>query len=130
MDMPKFHETFIQILDMLSDGKTIQHRELLNKVVEKYYSQLPKELLEKKTKTGDLLILNRIAWGKSYLKKAGYIHYPQRGAVQMTQKGKEVNKDKVNLKGIISESGIFNFYKEKKANEVTPQSFSRLLLVR
>ena len=48
----------------------------------------------------------------------------------MTQKGKEVNKDKVNLKGIISESGIFNFYKEKKANEVTPQSFSRLLLVR
>ena len=118
MDIPKFHETFVPILETLADGKTIQHRELLNKVVEKYYSQLPKELLEKKTKTGDLLILNRIAWGKSYLKKAGYIHYPQRGAVQITQKGKEVNKDKVNLKGIISESGIFNFYKEEKAKEL------------
>jgi restriction system protein len=118
MDIPKFHETFVPILETLADGETIQHRELLNKVVEKYYSQLPKELLEKKTKTGDLLILNRIAWGKSYLKKAGYIHYPQRGAVQMTQKGKEVNKDKVNLKGIISESGIFNFYKEEKAKEL------------
>lgn len=74
--------------------------------------------MEKKTKTGDLLILNRIAWGKSYLKKAGYIHYPERGSVQITQKGKEVNRDKVNLKGIISESGIFNFYKEERAKEL------------
>ncbi|MBN1613726.1 MAG: restriction endonuclease [Deltaproteobacteria bacterium] len=118
MDIPKFHETFVPILETLADGQTIQHKELLNMIVKKYYSQLPKELLEKKTKTGDLLILNRIAWGKSYLKKAGYIHYPQRGAVQITQKGKEVNKDKVNLKDIISESGIFNFYKEEKAKEL------------
>jgi restriction system protein len=63
MDIPQFHETFIPILDMLSDGKIIQHRELLNKIVEKYYTKLPKELLEKKTKSGELLILNRIAWG-------------------------------------------------------------------
>ena len=118
MDIPKFHETFVPILETLADGKTIQHRELLNKIVEKYYSKLPKELLEKKTKTGDLLILNRIAWGKSYLKKAGYIHYPERGSVQITQKGKQVNKDKVNLKDIISESGIFNFYKEERAKEL------------
>jgi restriction system protein len=115
MNMPKFHETFIPILDMLADGKITRHRELLNKIVNKYYSDLPKELLEKKTKSGDLLILNRIAWGKSYLKKAGYIHYPERGTVQITQKGKEVNKGKVNLKDIVNESGIFNFYTEEKA---------------
>ena len=41
MDMPKFHETFIPILEMLADGKIIHHRELLTKVVEKYYSKLP-----------------------------------------------------------------------------------------
>lgn len=114
MDMPKFHETFIPILDMLADGKIIHHRELLNRIVDRCYSDLPRELLEEKTKSGDLLILNRIAWGKSYLKKAGYIHYPERGTVQITQKGKEVNKDKVNLKDIINESGIFDFYKEEK----------------
>ena len=118
MDIPKFHETFVPILETLADGKIIQHRELLNKIVEKYYSNLPKELLDKKTKTGDLLILNRIAWGKSYLKKAGYIHYPERGAVQITEKGKEVNKDKVNLKDIISESGLFSFYKEERTKEL------------
>ena len=118
MDMPKFHETFIPILDMLADGKIIHHRELLNNIIDKYYSDLPKELLEKKTKSGDPLILNRIGWGKSYLKKAGYIHYPERGTVQITQKGKEVDKNKVNLKDIVKEDGIFDFYKEEKTKGV------------
>jgi len=118
MDMPKFHETFIPILEMLADGKIIHHRELLNKIVAKYYSDLPRGLLEKKTKNGELLILNRIAWGKSYLKKAGYIHYPKRGTVQITQKGEIVNKDKVNLKDIINESGIFDFYKDEKTKGI------------
>jgi restriction system protein len=49
MELPKFHETFNPILDILSDGKIIQHRELLKKVVEKYYSNLPVELLKLKT---------------------------------------------------------------------------------
>lgn len=34
--------------------------------------------------------------------------------MQITLKGKEVNKDKVNLKDIINESGIFDFYKEER----------------
>jgi len=71
MDLPKFNETFIPILEVLSDGKTIHHMELIKSVENKYYSNLPKELLELKTKSGDILIQNRIAWGKSYLKKEG-----------------------------------------------------------
>ena len=43
---------------------------------------------EEKTKSGGRLIENRIAWGKSYLKKGGLVHYPQRGYVQITEKGK------------------------------------------
>jgi restriction endonuclease Mrr len=69
MNLPKFNETFIPVLEVLNDGKVIRHRELLKRVEDKYYSNLPKELLEKKTKSGDVLIRNRIAWGKSYLKK-------------------------------------------------------------
>lgn len=34
-ELPKFHETFNPILDILSNGEIIHHRELLNKVVEK-----------------------------------------------------------------------------------------------
>ena len=115
MDLPKFHETFNPILDILSDGKTIHHRELLSRVFEKYYSNLPKELLEVKTKSGEKLILNRIAWGKSYLKKGGFITYPERGSVQITQKGKDAVNKKLNLSDIENEAGFLQFYSEEKS---------------
>lgn len=73
--IPKFHETFSPILDVLSSREIIHTREMQKRVIEKYYSGLPAELLEEKTKSGEILINNRIAWGKSYLKKGGYIHY-------------------------------------------------------
>ncbi len=112
MDLPKFNETFIPILEILSDEKIIRHRELLKQVEDKYYSDLPKELLEKKTKSGDPLIRNRIAWGKSYLKKGGFVHYPERGMVQITKKGKEASNKKLKLKDV--ESDFISFYAEEK----------------
>ncbi len=113
-EIPKFHETFNPILDLLRKGNIIHHRELLNKVIDKYYSHLPKELLEQKTKSGEILILNRIAWGKSYLKKGGYIIYPERGMVQITEKGKNSIKKQLQLKDIEDESDFLSFYTEEK----------------
>ena len=113
-ELPKFHETFNPILDLLSEGNIIHHRELLNKVIDKYYTHLPKELLEQKTKSGEILILNRIAWGKSYLKKGGYIVYPERGMVQITEKGKNAIKEQLQLKDIEGESNFLTFYTEEK----------------
>ena len=112
MDLPKFNETFIPILEILSDEKIIRHRELLKQVEEKYYSNLPKDLLEKKTKNGDPLIRNRIAWGKSYLKKGGFVHYPERGMVQITKKGIESCNKQLTLKDV--EADFLNFYAEEK----------------
>ncbi|MBI5076751.1 MAG: restriction endonuclease [Nitrospirae bacterium] len=114
MELPKFHETFNPILDILSDGKTIHHRELLKIVVDKYYSNLPKELLDERMKNGELLILNRIAWGKSYLKKGGFIIYPERGMVQITQKGKEAAQKPLHLPDIENDSNFLQFYAEEK----------------
>ncbi len=119
IELPKFHETFNPILSILSDGKVIHHRDLLKKVVEKYYSKLPKELLEEKTKTGDLLILNRIAWGKSYLKKGGYIFYPERGTVQITDKGKKSIKEVIQLKDVEGSSDLMDFYSEEKSKGIS-----------
>ena len=69
MPLPKFHETFIPILEVLSDGKIIHYNELRKKVRDEHYSDLPAELLNQRTKSGDLIILNRIGWAKSYLKE-------------------------------------------------------------
>jgi len=115
MEIPKFHETFNPILEVLNDGKILKSRELIKIVIEKFYADLPLELLEQKTKSGEVLIENRIAWGKSYLKKGGYIHFPKRGLVQITDKGKNQTK-KLTLKQLESES--FDFYADEKQKSV------------
>lgn len=109
IDIPKFHETFNPILDILSDREIIHTREMQKRIIEKYYSHLPIELLEQKTKSGEILINNRIAWGKSYLKKGGYIHYPSRGHMQITDKGLS-QKSKLNLKDLENETSLLDFY--------------------
>lgn len=119
VELPKFHETFNPILDILSNGEIIQYRELIKKVVEKYYSKLPQELLDIKTQSGELLLFNRIAWGKSYLKKGGYIIYPERGMVQITEKGKKVGSVSIKLKDVEGESSLINFYNEEKTKDET-----------
>ena len=57
-ELPKFHETFNPIPDILSSGKGIHHRELLKQVIDKYYSGIPKELLDQKTKIKQNIPMN------------------------------------------------------------------------
>jgi restriction system protein len=113
MGVPKFDETFIPILEVLKDGKILKSRELIGLVKTKFYSGLTEQELKQETKSGDLLIDNRIAWGKSYLKKGGYISFPQRGLVQITEKGKGHSAD-ISVRDLENESSIFDFYKQEK----------------
>ena len=118
MDLPKFNETFLPILEILSNGETITGRELVQIVEEKFYSQLPEELRAQTTKSGDRLIENRIAWGKSYLKKGGLVHYPQRGFVQITEKGKAAKPENLSLEQI--QSNVITFYEPE--NSISTQN--------
>jgi restriction system protein len=111
-EIPKFHETFNKILEILSDRKILKSNELIRNVINKYYSNLPKELLEQKTKSGDNLLINRIAWGKSYLKKGGFIIYPERGAVQITEKGL-TQKKILKLEDIENGDNFIDFYTDE-----------------
>ena len=121
MEIPKFHETFIPILKVLENGETLQAREMYQKVINKFYSDLSKEQLEEKTKSGDILIINRIAWGKSYLKKGGYIEFPKRGFVKITEKGKAHASSDLTLKQVESSDNYLEFYNEENSKkESTP----------
>lgn len=113
MEIPKFNETFIPILEVLKDEKIYNHRELINRVKIKYYSDLTEAQLKQKTKSGDLLIDNRISWGKTYLKKGGYIEYPQRGQVRITDRGKN-HSSKLTVRDLENEDSLFEFYKKEK----------------
>ncbi len=113
MDIPKFDETFIPILEILKTGKVFKTRELIEEVKAKFYSGLTDEQHKIETKSGDLLIDNRIAWGKSYLKKGGYVLFPQRGHVQITEKGKN-HSATLSVRDLENESSLLDFYKQEK----------------
>lgn len=115
MEIPKFDETFIPILEVLKDGRVLRSRELIEEVKTRFYSDLSEEQLKQETKSGDLLIDNRIAWGKSYLKKGGYITFPQRGFVQITEKGKN-HSATTTVRDLENESSLFDFYKQEKGS--------------
>lgn len=123
MELPKFNETFLPILEVLRDGQIIKGRELLRLVEERFYSGLPDDLLQQTTKSGDRLIENRIAWGKSYLKKGGLVHYPQRGYVQITEKGKSTSKEAISLEAL--ETDVITFYEPEIKSVDSNQAIGR-----
>jgi len=114
MELPKYHETFIPILTVLSDGSIIHYNELRKRVKDQFYSDLPMELLNLKTKAGDPLILNRIGWAKAFLKQAEMIHHPERALVQITDKGRKILKQgHFTLKELVSDP---DFLANRKAS--------------
>ena len=90
--IPKFHETFIPILKIIETKEELHVEELKRRVRDTFYSELPQDLLNQKTSTGGLLIMNRIGWGKAYLKQAKLLEQPQRGFVKITTKGLDALK--------------------------------------
>lgn len=115
MGLPKFYETFIPILEVLSNGEILHYNDLRKRVRDKYYSDLPEELLKKQTKSGDVLILNRIGWGKAYLKQGKFIQQPERAMVQITEKGKKaLKKGTLTLKELKNDSDYLVHEKQKK----------------
>lgn len=118
LEIPKFHETFKPILEVLSNNDTIHTRELQKLVIERYYSHLPQFMLAEQTKSGEVLINNRIAWGKSYLKKGGYLIYPERGYVKITEKGIK-NKATLSLREIEEDSNLLTFYTEENSKNAS-----------
>lgn len=116
MELPKFHETFKPILEVLKDGQTLTTRDLLNNVAETYFSHLDTHLLAQKTKSGENLLFNRIAWGKSYLKKGGYLSFPERGQVKITSKGIS-NISNITLNEVINKSNFLTLNNQEEQKQ-------------
>ncbi len=87
MEIPKYYETFMPVLDILSNCEVISRKNLNIAVADKYYSDLPENMKAYKTSSGSNLLFDRIGWGKSYLKSAKFVEFPERGMVKITEKG-------------------------------------------
>ena len=120
MNLPKYHETFIPILEVLSSGEVLHYNELRKRVRDKYYYDLPEELLNEKTESGDLLILNRIGWGKAYLKVGKFVQQPERAMIKITEKGKDaLGKGALTLKDLQNDSDYIAHQESKKSEKET-----------
>jgi restriction system protein len=131
MNLPKYHETFIPILEVLNTEESLNHRELGLRVRDKYYSKLPQDLVDIRTSTGANKLLDRIGWGKSYLKMGRFVEYPSRGTVQITTKGRQaLRTGKLTLKDLQNDPDFtahreaVKSKKENEADEVTTENAS------
>jgi restriction system protein len=116
--IPKFHETFIPMLKILESGEELHYEELKKRVRDKFYSHLPSELLTQKTSTGNVLILNRIGWAKSYLKEGKFLEYPRRAYVKITAKGLTALKNgHLTLKELKKDEDYIATQKAKQKNK-------------
>lgn len=115
MDLPKFHETFIPILEILSSGETLHRKELYKLVFNKYFSHLPEDLLNRKTEKGGLVIFNPIGWGMSSLKVAKFVEQPERALVKITEKGKNIlGKGTLTLKDLRKDTDYIAYQESKQ----------------
>ncbi len=117
MKLPKYHETFIPILEVLNAEEYLHHKELRIRVRDRYYSDLPQDLLNKKTSTGANVLLDRIGWGKSYLKMGKFVDYPKRGMVQITEKGKQTLRTRKLTLQDLQNDPDFTAYREAQKNK-------------
>lgn len=89
MAIPKYDELYRDILDILADMQVHKSKEIKEILASKFgvSDAERKELLP----SGRQAVFdNRIGWARTYLKKAGLIESPTRGAYQLTQTGKGV----------------------------------------
>lgn len=122
MELPKYHQTFMPILETLHEAEALRGRALASRVRDLYYAHLSQPLLEKKTKSGSNVLIDRILWGKSYLKMAKFVSYPNRGMVQITDKGKAaLKKGKLTLDDLKNDPDFIHHrqsVKNEKENEL------------
>ena len=93
MPIPKFQETLMPILDLLSDGQAIRRADVALKLIEANRFGLSPEEEKMRVATGGNLFANRVGWGMSYLKQGKFIDIPERGSVQITPKGLDLIKN-------------------------------------
>src|SRR4051794_13020733 len=89
MPIPDYQDCMLPLLEELGDGKEYQLRTVARRIADRFglSEEERLELLPSKSQT---VIANRVAWAKTYLKKAGLLTQPSRGVLRITEEGRSV----------------------------------------
>lgn len=115
--IPKFNETMLPILNMLSD----EQEYTLTNIVEWLYDFFSVSDEEKKLKSSNWAweFYNKVWWWKSYLKQAWLISYPKRGYTKITEEWKKVlskNLSEITVKYLKQYDSFVRFITPNKVN--------------
>jgi len=97
--LPDYQSIMLPLLQFVADGRTHRTRELLDGLAEQF-DLTPEERKELLPSGAQPVFSNRLAWAKTYLKKAGLLKSEKRGTIVITERGKKVladNPDRIDI---------------------------------
>ncbi|MDR1239482.1 MAG: restriction endonuclease, partial [Treponema sp.] len=109
MYIPDFQSIMLPLLEIASDKSVHEFRSVINILIEKF--KLTDEQKQELLPSGKQPIFeNRTGWAKTHLKKAGLLQYPQRGCIEITERGisiLEKRPEKIDMK-FLKQFGEYN----------------------
>lgn len=107
MSVPDFQSMLSPLLEAVSDGA--EHRNgAAYEVVSRQMKVSPEDLQLMHSGGEQTVFYNRVAWAKTYLKKAGLIESPKRGTIRITEAGLDAlhkRPEKINVRFLKSLAG-------------------------
>jgi restriction system protein len=91
MPVPKYNELMLPLLKLLADNKEHLMSDL-SAALTKEFKLSETDLREFLPSGKQAIFPNRMGWARTYLKKAGLVEAPRRGASKITPRGQEVLK--------------------------------------
>lgn len=96
MTLPTYDQLMLPLMRLLSEQKeAIKISEAAKLLANK--SKLSEEELSQKLPSGRNIFNDRVAWAKTYLVKAGLVHQPKRGFCEISELGKAVDFNGLNI---------------------------------
>lgn len=86
MSLPKFDHLLLPILLFIKDGKEHSLKETIEHL-EDQFGLSAEERAQMLPSGRQRVSVNRAGWARTFLKKAEFLHYPQRGFLQITKRG-------------------------------------------
>ena len=92
MPIPDYQTMMRPVLQLVADGQEHAVRDLQEAVAD-HFELTPDERAEMQPKGNNRVLVNRLAWARIYLVRAGTLEAPRRGVVRITDRGRQVLQD-------------------------------------
>lgn len=120
MAIPDFQSIMLPLLKLAGDGEEHTLRESYDRLA-KQFQLTPDERREMLPSGAAIKFNNRVAWARTYMKQAGLLEYPRRGAFRITDRGREVLRSDISKVDIalLQQFDEFQEFKNRKKDDAS-----------